>query len=88
MNNIQNENVIIVKKIKRGLSKREQFDINFEKYVAYWRSNPHRFITEYLGLKLYDFQKDLVYWFFKYPSVIYVASRGLMVHSLYVWSLN
>lgn len=68
---------IIIKRKKRGLSKEQQFNINFEQYVGYWRENPHRFITEYLGLRLYDFQKELIYIMDKYPNFLYLASRGL-----------
>ena len=50
---------------------------NFEDWVAYWRANPHRFITDYLGLRLYDFQKVLIYMMFKYPSFILVGLRPL-----------
>lgn len=75
-------NKIIIKKRKRGISRVEQFEINFEKYIAYWRSNPHRFVTEYLGLRLYDFQKEMLYSMFKYPNYIYVTSRGLAKSTL------
>ena len=76
-----NENKIIIKRRKkRNKTKQEQFMINFEEWVGYWRNNPHRFITEYLGLKLYDFQKVLVYMMFKYPKFIFVASRGLSIN--------
>lgn len=68
---------IIVRKKKRGITRREQFDKNFEQYVGYWRENPHRFCIEYLGLRLYDFQKEMLYCMFKYPNMIYVTSRGL-----------
>lgn len=68
---------IIVRKKKRGITRKEQFDKNFEQYVGYWRENPHRFCTEYLGLRLYDFQKEMLYCMFKYPNMIYVTSRGL-----------
>lgn len=55
---------------------------NFEEWLGYWRDNPHRFITDYLGLRLYDFQKILIYMMFKYPSFVYVASRGLAKSTL------
>lgn len=69
--------ILIKRKKKVSLTKQEQFMINFELWVAYWRANPHRFITDYLGLKLYDFQKVLIYMMFKYPKFIFIASRGL-----------
>lgn len=55
---------------------------NFESWVSYWRSNPHKFITDYLKLKLYDFQKYLIWLMFNYPQFIFVASRGLAKSTL------
>ena len=59
------------------MSRTKRFMDNLEEWAAYWRSNPHRFITDYLGLKLYDFQKVIVYQMFNYPNFILVCSRGL-----------
>ena len=57
--------------------KTPEFWENLEEYVAYWRENPHRFATEYLGVKLYDFQKISLYQM-SHGSVFYFwASRGL-----------
>lgn len=56
--------------------------VNFEEWVGYWRANPHRFITDYLGLMLYDFQKVLIYMMFMYPRFIFIASRGLAKSTL------
>jgi len=69
--------VYIRRRKKVNKSKTKRFMENFEAWVAYWRANPQRFITEYLGLKLYDFQKVLIYMMFMYPSFIFAASRGL-----------
>lgn len=72
------DNKICIRHKKRfNVDKKEQFMINFEEWVAYWRANPHRFITEYLGLKLYDFQKVIIWFLFQFPKDIMVASRGL-----------
>lgn len=61
----------------------QQFYENLEEWVYYWRMNPHRFITEYLGLRLYgDFQKILIYMMNFYPQFIYISSRGLGKSSL------
>lgn len=54
----------------------EKYADNFEVWIGYWRANIHRFITEYLGLNLYDFQKPLIYYMDKYPNFIFIASRG------------
>lgn len=69
---------ITIKRLKKENKSQQQiYAENFESWVAYWRANPHRFITDYLGLRLYDFQKVLIYQMNKYPNFIFVASRGL-----------
>jgi hypothetical protein len=50
---------------------------NFEEWVSYWRANPHRFISDYLGMELHDFQKVLIYQMNFYRNFIFIASRGL-----------
>lgn len=74
---------IYVRKRKvASVSKSKKFMDNLECWIAYWRSNPHRFITEYLGLTLYDFQKVLIYQMYNSPNFIFVASRGLAKSTL------
>lgn len=68
-----NNNKIIIKRKKRQDSS-EIFLNNFMKWVEYWRKNPHRFVTDYLQLKLYDFQKILIYQMNLYNNFIFVAS--------------
>lgn len=73
-------------KIKRLKQKektiKEQTDEIMEDWFAYWRANPHRFITDYLGLILYDFQKVLIYIMNFYTYFIFAASRGLAKSTL------
>lgn len=69
--------ITLRRKKKFDINKHEEFMNNFEEWVAYWRANPHRFIVDYLGLKLYDFQRVLIYMMFKFPNFIFIASRGL-----------
>lgn len=66
-------NKIIIKRKKRQDSS-EIFLNNFMEWVEYWRKNPHRFVTDYLQLKLYDFQKILIYQMNLYNNFIFVAS--------------
>jgi len=69
---------ITIKRLKKENKTQQQiYAENFEEWVGYWRSNPHRFITDYLGLELHDFQKVLIYQMNKYPNFIFIASRGL-----------
>lgn len=60
----------------------EQFWDNFNDWISYYRQNIHRFITEYLGINLYLFQKILVYLMDftgekKIGTFVFFASRGL-----------
>lgn len=68
-----NNNKIIIKRKKRQDAS-EIFLNNFMEWVEYWRKNPHRFVTDYLQLKLYDFQKILIYQMNLYNNFIFVAS--------------
>ena len=78
------KNKIIIKRRKdqKNVSKTQKFTNNCEAWVAYWRANPHRYITEYLGLRLYDFQKVLICIMNFFPNFINVASRGLAKSTL------
>lgn len=70
----------IVFKRKKPIHKSGDKSLNnkIEEWVSYWRANPHRFITEYLGLRFRgDFQPVLFYAMDLYINFIYVASRGL-----------
>ena len=83
MNNVDSSDKIYIKRKKTvNLTSREVYDRNLEEWYGYWRANPHRFLTEYLGLKLYDFQKVIFYMMDMYPLFIYVASRGLAKSSI------
>lgn len=43
---------------------------------GYYRANPHRFVTEVLGIKLKLFQQILLYAMVLYNYVMYLAARG------------
>lgn len=63
---------------KQKKTKEELFLDKFEVWWAYWRENPHRFISEYLRIEPFSlFQKILIYLFFKFNYVMFWASRGL-----------
>lgn len=55
----------------------EQREENMMKRVSYWRKNPHKFIDEYLGIKLHLFQKLLIYMMDKYPRFMFIGARGV-----------
>ncbi len=47
-------------------------------WVGYWRSNPHRFVTEYLGIAPFSlFQKILLFLMFSNDYFLWWASRGI-----------
>lgn len=43
---------------------------------AYYRENPHRFVSEVLGINLKLFQKILLYAMMHYNFIMYLAARG------------
>lgn len=51
-------------------------DSNLRSWVAYWRQNPQRFASEYLGLKLFLYQKILLYMIEHVAHFMYIAARG------------
>lgn len=72
------DNKIYIKRKKvKEKSNDEKILENKEFWLSYWRANPQRYITEWLGLQLYDFQKVLIYQMNFYQNFIFVASRGL-----------
>ena len=78
----ESDKVVIRRLKKKKITLQEQYSENFEEWVAYWRANPQRFITEYLGLPLYDFQKFLIWEMNKFPNYIFIGARGIAKSSL------
>ena len=67
--------------IRRGKSKRkddksEDFWDNFEYYITYYRRNPHRFCTEFLGINLSWWQQFILYMMWHTGNTVFLASRG------------
>lgn len=61
------------------IKKKDKFWEDAEDLVDYYRSNIHRFATEYLGIGLFLFQKFLLYSmsYKKTRNVIFFAGRGI-----------
>jgi len=58
--------------------KQEKFMSGFKKWIAYWRSNPHRFVSEYLQIHPFSLmQKVLLFLMFRFDYFLWWASRGL-----------
>ncbi|KRL07917.1 terminase large subunit domain-containing protein [Liquorilactobacillus hordei] len=49
---------------------------NMMKWVGYWRKNPQKFVTDYLGMNLFLYQKILMYMMGKIDFFMYIAARG------------
>lgn len=46
-------------------------------YAAYYRSNPHRFVNDYLHIELHIFQKILIFMMNRSTVVCFIACRGI-----------
>lgn len=44
--------------------------------ASYYRANPHRFVEEFMGIKLRLFQKILIYCMMVYDYFFFIAARG------------
>lgn len=78
----ESDKITIRRLKKKRATLQEQYNENFEAWVGYWRANPQRFITEYLGLPLYDFQKVLIWEMNNTANYIFIGSRGIAKSSL------
>ena len=59
------------------LAKKRKLREQYKKLTTYYRQNIHRFVTEYLGLSLYLFQKILLYEMSKNDYFMFLASRSI-----------
>ena len=62
--------------MNRKLSVLEQREYNLMRRVAMWRRNPQIMAEEYLGIKLFLYQKILIYLMNLFPEFMYIAARG------------
>ncbi|MEX0598794.1 MAG: hypothetical protein WD512_20085, partial [Candidatus Paceibacterota bacterium] len=63
-------------KTDRILSKSEKLRNGFKKWTSFYRANPHRFVEDYLGIKLKLFQLILLYMMNHANFFMYIAARG------------
>lgn len=56
--------------------KRKAFEEGVIEWTQFFRANPHRFITDYLGLPLFIFQMIIIYMFDKFNYNMLTCSRG------------
>jgi len=57
-------------------SKSERLMDGVGTWASFYRSNPHRFVGEYLGIRLKIFQCILIYMMMHNHYFMYLASRG------------
>lgn len=58
-------------------NERNNYMKNAEFWISFWRKNPNRFVSDYLGITLKDFQELLLNSFMITNTGILVATRGL-----------
>lgn len=66
---------IIIKRKKRKAIDAQRYENTLE-WIDFFRKNPHRTITDYLGLPLHDFQNILVYDLDQRNASIDISTRG------------
>ena len=54
----------------------EERENNLMTWVAFWRANPHRFVADYLGIRLHLFQQMLFFMMNRSRMFVYIASRS------------
>ena len=56
--------------------RKKAFEDSIIEWTQFFRANPHRFITDYLGLPLFIFQMIIIYMFDKFNYNMLTCSRG------------
>ena len=63
-------------KFSREGNKSERLMEGIGEWTSFYRANPHRFVNDYLGIKLKLFQQILIYAMMHFNFMTYIASRG------------
>lgn len=71
------EKVISVDKTKENMSKNEKMRTQIKKWTTFYRLNIHRFVEHYFGIKLFLFQKILLYFMNINTFFMWIAARGI-----------
>lgn len=61
---------------KKVKSRQEKLEEGVEIWTSFYRANPHRFVEDFLGVKLKLFQQILLYLMMHYNFFTYIAARG------------
>ena len=67
----------VMHNIDENLSKDEKLRRQYKLWIGFFRANPHRFATDYLGVGLFWFQQILLYYMNRYDYFLFIAARGL-----------
>lgn len=63
-------------KVDEKLTKNEKLRCGIKLWASFWRENIHRFVEDYFGIKLYLFQKILLYLMNHINFFMWIAARG------------
>jgi len=74
---IESDSIFMSNKSSKAMDKTENFDDSIAEWTGYYRKFPHLFVEDYLGLKLKEFQKLILYDMFNNNYYMFLASRGL-----------
>ena len=63
--------------VKNNIDKRQHLNDKIKLWTTFYRKNYHRFAEHYLGLKLFFFQKIMLYFMGISTSFMSISSRGI-----------
>lgn len=58
-----------------------------DEWTSFYRANPHRFVEDFLGIKLKIFQQILLYIMMHFHFFTYIAARGSIQSGSPYWKL-
>lgn len=64
------------KRRKKVKSKNDKIEEGIDIWTAFYRANPHRFVEDFLGIKLKLFQQILLFIMMHFNYFTYIAARG------------
>ena len=59
------------------ITKNERLMTGIATWASYYRSNPHKFCEDYLGIELKMFQQIIIFAMMENNYTMYLAARGL-----------
>lgn len=71
------DSIFVPNKENNTIDKLGDFEDSLAEWTGYYRKFPHKFVEDYLGLRLKEFQKLILYDMFNSNYYMFLASRGL-----------